>query len=393
MAGLQWSGGKLKGAGDAKAKMRHDDKEERLRHEHSNPDIDTRLTPGNFSYRGLRYAEKCRRYDEKIASLDAGRQSSGKNARVTMQSIIVYAPRELPEDQLRDWYMDAGRIFEQEWGDAFVDMDVHVDEVHSYVDPVTKQVVESRVHGHAMVVPEVDGKLNGKQFASRENIRRMNDKLHQMSLDKYHVPYMTGEGKHNSKSVAQLKAESIIAAAELREKSANAAEQRAAEAERQLKEQKRSLLQQEIDIHEHEADLSSRKIALYEREAVLNAREIDLNARISDFNANLVQEYTKLKNRLKTALSDFEDDRKKALDALSRDGEIRKRDEFMAGIRFQNGSTALEHFERQEEERRLDLEQGARRSLSSGQSEVERLLRAASEMEQERDGGEDSLDY
>lgn len=53
MAAIQWSGGKMHGATEAKASMMHDDKDMRMIHNHMNPDIDVSKTPNNFSYRGL----------------------------------------------------------------------------------------------------------------------------------------------------------------------------------------------------------------------------------------------------------------------------------------------------------------------------------------------------
>lgn len=44
MAAVQFSGGKCHGAAEAKAIMRHADADERLKHEHSNKDIDKTKT-------------------------------------------------------------------------------------------------------------------------------------------------------------------------------------------------------------------------------------------------------------------------------------------------------------------------------------------------------------
>lgn len=54
MAGVEWSGCKCKGGTEAKGKMLHFDKEQRLKHGHNNPDIDLSKTADNFSYYGVK---------------------------------------------------------------------------------------------------------------------------------------------------------------------------------------------------------------------------------------------------------------------------------------------------------------------------------------------------
>ena len=218
MAGVQWTGNKCKGGTEAKAKLMHDDKEQRLLHEHDNPDIDIRKTPFNFSYRGLSYGQKCRRYDAQVASAKVKRQSSGKNANTTMMGLCVYLPKGLQEEDRYDpqrvkaWFKDVGDILKARYGDDFIEMDVHVDEVHPYQNAETGEWEWSRVHGHAAIIPTVmeDGEryLNGKKFASRAAINSLNQEIHKMSMQKYHVPYMDGSGKKGRATVTQLKARS-----------------------------------------------------------------------------------------------------------------------------------------------------------------------------------------
>jgi hypothetical protein len=219
MAGVEWSGCKCKGGTEAKGKMLHFDKEQRLKHGHDNPDIDLSKTPNNFSYYGRSYAQKCRRYDEQVGSAKVKLQRTGKNTNVTMIGLVVYLPKALQKDDeydpqvVRAWFKDVGDIFKARYGDDFLEMDVHVDEVHPYKDARTKEWEWSRVHGHAAIVPTVteDGErfLNGKKFASRSAINSLNQAIHEMSVQKYHVPYIDGSGKKGkSASVPQLKARS-----------------------------------------------------------------------------------------------------------------------------------------------------------------------------------------
>lgn len=208
MAGIQWSGGKIKGSAEVKANFRHNDKSERMRREHSNPDINLAETQNNFSYHGLSYFQKCKRYDERLAELEQGRQSSGKNARVTLQSLVIYAPKDLPQEKIKDWFQEVGKILDDRYGRDFIEMDVHMDEIHDYIDPSTGEVVTSRVHGHAALIPEIDGKLNAKRFCSRKNINELNKIVDDMTTAIYGIPYILGKGSKSNKTVAELKRES-----------------------------------------------------------------------------------------------------------------------------------------------------------------------------------------
>lgn len=68
-----------------------------MTHNHTNPDIDKEKTKFNFPYKNLSYKQLCDAYDKRISQVYIGRQSSGKNARVTLQKIVVYAP---PKDSV-----------------------------------------------------------------------------------------------------------------------------------------------------------------------------------------------------------------------------------------------------------------------------------------------------
>ena len=51
---------KCKSAGEVKAMLRHCDKEERLKHNHSNKEIDKTKTMDNINYSRLGYSEVCK---------------------------------------------------------------------------------------------------------------------------------------------------------------------------------------------------------------------------------------------------------------------------------------------------------------------------------------------
>lgn len=228
MSAIQWSGGKLHGGSEAKVQgFLHDTKDTRLTHGHSNPDIDLSRTPNNMSYRGLTYKQKCERYDELMNIVRIKRKSSGANANVTLQKMVIPIPAEMQDGdkydaaQIQSWVNDVGAILEQEFGELLIDIDCHVDEVHQYLDPRKDKddpdrYVWSRIHLHAAVVPAIwetvkdkdgnpvldsDGNqvkelvLNAHKFAKKGTIIRLNKRVQEMTREKYGMNFMTGTGK------------------------------------------------------------------------------------------------------------------------------------------------------------------------------------------------------
>lgn len=214
MAAPQWKGGKCKSVQKVKAFFRHNDKDRRMEGQHTNPHIDKSKTKDNFTYRGLSYKEMCDVFDRLLSSVDVGRESTGKNARVLMQSVILYPPRGLTRAQEIEWFMEAGKVLEDRYGENLIEIQFDMDEEHEYIDPQTKEKVISRNHGHARLFPNVGGKLNGKAFSSCAEIKALNNALDVMSVQKFGVHMMDGTGKKSKGTVEQLKAASLRAEVE-----------------------------------------------------------------------------------------------------------------------------------------------------------------------------------
>lgn len=266
MAAPQWTGGKCKTVQQVKAWFRHNTNDRRMEAQHTNPHINTRLTYLNFSVKGLSYRERCAAYDKRMGEIDQGKAGSGKNARTIMQSVIVYPPTALLDDKtkLREWFMKAGEVAEARFGQNMIDMAVDFDEVHEYRDK-TGQLVTSREHGHLWLVPEVDGKLNGKQFSSRAVINGFNAELQAMSIREFGVPMMDGSGKKGGKKVELLKAESegreiIAKAQEEAQKAVEAAQAQAREIiakaqEKAQEEAQKAIAEASKELEEDKADV------------------------------------------------------------------------------------------------------------------------------------------
>lgn len=212
---------KIKTAREVKAKIRHDEKEERKKANHTNPNIDKSLTDTNLSYRfktlpdgsrtSLNYEEVCEGYDRVMKGLDAKKGANKRKDRVTCLSLEVPTPDGMTEDQEEDYFLQLGKVFEEEFPECYLlDGFFHRDEKHKYYDPEDKTYKESRSHATFRYIPIKDGKLNAKKTLTRSKMRQVNTRLNEMCMDRYGLEFNTGKGKRG-KSVEQLKAETNLA--------------------------------------------------------------------------------------------------------------------------------------------------------------------------------------
>lgn len=209
MASAKFEGGKCKGSIKVKAFFRHDEKEQRLSHEHTNEHIDKSRTHLNTSAYGLSYIEACMKYDKRIAELDATTNTNMRKDRVTMQSIEIPVPEGLAYISQQAFFDNVKEILCTMFGEInLIEAFYHYDEEHEYIDPETKEKKMSRNHGHYNFVPEVDGQLNGKAFSSRANMKKLNGAIEKMCQTEFGINFMDGSKKKGKKTVEQLKNES-----------------------------------------------------------------------------------------------------------------------------------------------------------------------------------------
>lgn len=209
MASAKFEGGKCKGGTHAKALFMHDEQEQRLLHEHTNEHIDKSKTHLNTSAYGLSYEEICKKYDKRIAELDATTNKNRRKDRVTMQCIEIPVPKDLPHEQHQVFFDNVKEILCDIYGEKnLIEALYHFDEEHEYIDPETGQKEMSRNHGHYNFIPEHAGQLNGKWFSSRANMKKVNREIHKMCQLEFDIKFMDGSKKKGKKSVEQLKNES-----------------------------------------------------------------------------------------------------------------------------------------------------------------------------------------
>lgn len=370
MASANWTGAKAKGATEAKAIMRHCDRDEREKHEHANKDIDKSKTSRNWSIRGLSYADACKEYDDRIAALDAVPGSNRRKDRVTYIGIDVPAPAGLPKDQLRPWFGRVWEIFQEQSRNAAIEGWVHVDEVHDYIH--NGQIVTSREHMHIGAIPEVDGRLCGKEFSSRRNINRLNRSIQEMSVNEFHTPWMDGSQKKNTETVESLKAKSL---AELK-----AWEHDLHDREQAVNIRERHLDEREHDLNEREREVEKRsdQASKYVDRARSAAEELERQAKIVDrvrertreditpdwLDDGLPAAVRPFKGVLKRSYMDYKVDRAKEA-AQQRQAEEEARKKAEAEQRALAEAEAAEQRRREEAERRwqerVDREQEERK--------------------------------
>ena len=211
MASCKFEGGKYKGASEVKAHFRHNDIDpgRRAVAKKKNKHIDLDKCKYNFNILGLSYEERCKKYDDRIAYLDSHGNTNRRKDRVTAQCIEIPVPADLPRDRYREWFLRIAEMLRAKYGEEnFIDADIHYDEEHEYREPETKKLAVSRVHGHFMFVPEIDGKLNCKQMTLRKNMKARNREVDVMTRDEFGCSFMSGKKTKSLKKVEELKQES-----------------------------------------------------------------------------------------------------------------------------------------------------------------------------------------
>lgn len=189
----------------------------RTREHYGNQDIDKTLADRN-EMAGT--AEEARaRIRETIAWVDSVTPPKRvRGDRKTVAELCVPAPRSGMSDQdARQFLTAACEALVDAPGMHVVGVALHGDETHEYIDPDSKERVQSRLHLHVLVVPDVPGKgCNMKSWLTKSRyseINRLMDKVCERELG---YSYQDGTRSQSRGDVERVKAESLRAeAAEL----------------------------------------------------------------------------------------------------------------------------------------------------------------------------------
>ena len=206
---------KIKTAHEVKAKIRHDDMEKRLKTNHKNVDIDKSKTHLNLNYfDGLDYEKVCKKYDDFLAKHDKLPNANKRKDRVTCVCLEIPTPDGLPSDKEDEFFYKVGDTLCDIYGkDNLLQGYFHKDEQHKYYDTSKKQEVMSKNHATFRFIPfvkDADGnnRLLAKEFTAKAKIIEVNDKIHDMCLRDFGVPFNNGS-KKKGKSVEELKRDTL----------------------------------------------------------------------------------------------------------------------------------------------------------------------------------------
>lgn len=189
----------------------------RTREHYGNKDIDATLAGCN-EMAGT--AEDARtRIRETIAQVDAATPPKRVRAdRKTIAELCIPAPRAGMSDQDARRFLTAACVeLMQVTNMHVVGIGLHGDEVHEYVDPDSKSLVQSRLHVHVLVVPDVPGRgCNMKSWLTKSRYRELNQLLDRVCERELGYSYQDGSGQRSRGDVERMKQRSLQAeAAEL----------------------------------------------------------------------------------------------------------------------------------------------------------------------------------
>lgn len=189
----------------------------RTREHYGNQDIDRALADRN-EMAGT--AEEARaRIRETIAWVDSVTPPKRiRGDRKTVAELCVPAPRSGMSDQdARQFLTAACEALVEAPGMHVVGVALHGDETHEYIDPDSKERVQSRLHLHVLVVPDVPGHgCNMKSWLTKSRYREINQLLDRVCKRELGYTYQDGTKSRSRGDVERVKVKSLQAeAAEL----------------------------------------------------------------------------------------------------------------------------------------------------------------------------------
>lgn len=208
--------GKLKKFGTKEGLYRVTKHNYRLSKNYSNKDIDLSRSHLNRHY-GPQTAEEFReKFRAMIKAADEKHPPKRmKKDRQTMLEVVVWSPREgMSPEQEAAWSEAAYKALDELFPGQLVGGTYHADEVHEYELKNGEKHI-SRGNTHIDMIPWTGEKgLNMDAFYKRSLPNRINEKLDEVCMEMFGIPYRDGTGKKSNKTVEELKYESKIAALE-----------------------------------------------------------------------------------------------------------------------------------------------------------------------------------
>lgn len=204
---------------------RHDGKDVQYDNAHINKDLSRRN--GTQYYKGVHdlkmtAQDEYQRLQDRVAEIDRAEPPKRiRKDRVTMVGFEVPVPEGLPPEKENHFFKIAYKAFVRMCGGArnVSSLRIHRDEVHEYVDPVTKERRTSRVHAHAVGIPYVPGKgINCKSFMTRQALRDLQQDIDRQCRAELGVAFLDGFSQRSRGTVEDLKRASARTEQELAER-------------------------------------------------------------------------------------------------------------------------------------------------------------------------------
>jgi len=185
---------------------------------------------------------------------------------VTCFGLNTPAPKGLKPENEKAFFTEVLEIIKNQYGeDNIIQYYIHQDEKHEYINAETGERCMSRSHMQCYVVPEHNGKLNGKWFSNRSNMVKLNNSIHRMAQEQFGVTFMDGSKRKSRKTVEQLKNESTYL-----------------EIQKELEKQRADLNARQTAVYAQKAALDRKSGELMAEEQMLNKTQITLCEKQSD---------------------------------------------------------------------------------------------------------------
>jgi hypothetical protein len=184
----------------------------RTREHYGNRDID--MTLANCNEMAGTAEDARTRIRETIARVDAATPPKRIRAdRKTVAELCIPAPRVGMSDQDARRFLTAACMeLVRTPGMHVVGIGLHGDEVHEYVDPDSKNRVQSRLHVHVLVVPDVPGRgCNMKSWLTKVRYKELNQLLDRVCERELGYAYQNGSGQQSRGDVERMKQRSLQA--------------------------------------------------------------------------------------------------------------------------------------------------------------------------------------
>lgn len=173
--------------------------------------IDKQKTMLNYDMEYLSYEESYKKFTDRLDYLDSTTNTNKRKNRLEA-CFFEISSISYDKDTSDKFFADVYKYFKDMYGkDNIINGFVHYDEVHDYMKQDGDEVVTvtSLPHMHFLVIPEIDGKLNGRQFTSRKNMYAWHRAVDKIAREKYNTLFLTGNKEKPDWSVEKLKAESL----------------------------------------------------------------------------------------------------------------------------------------------------------------------------------------